>query len=646
MKQTKAESIKIISLAVPFLLVVCGRGADTPPTTRQQTVRPFAVPADTRQILPKEVALYQDYGYSAWQIGPGEDEGKKFDLMPAGYAGATNAARLVSYFSMSDVHITDKESPAQVPYVGWSAPYREPGVGGLNHSSYSPIILSTTQVLDATVKTVNALHRQTPFNFGICLGDVANCSQYNELRWFIDVMDGQFITPSSGAHLGADTIEYQKPYQAAGLDRSIPWYQVIGNHDQFWMGVHYPTEKLRNTLVGTNVLNMSTNLFAPNASELTGLYAGVVDGTTVTGDIIKGGPTNNFSAPPTVAADANRRTLTTTNSSTVNFMSEFFHTTSLPVGHGFTTDNIASNSACYTFEPVANLPLKVIVLDDTCKTPVPDDVLEAKLEPIVGKTTAQILASTAAGFGYMDAARNAWLTNELQKGQDAGQLMIIACHIPINPQADLTHTNAAGMYFPPNYSTETNLIATLHHYPNLILLMAGHRHCSVVTPQPSPDPAHPEYGFWEVETPSLRDFPQQFRTWEILRNSDNTISILTTDVDPQVEDGSLAADSRGYAIGAYRLFGNGALDDISPQTYNAELIKPLAPAMQAKIAGYGTPLVHLLSIGRDASGEVITFTGKLQSADSILGPWTEVQGATSPYAVSAPSGTKFYRAVD
>ena len=35
------------------------------------------------------------------------------------------------------------------------------------------------------------------------------------------------------------------PYQAAGLDRSIPWYEVIGNHDQFWMGIGYPTEKIR-----------------------------------------------------------------------------------------------------------------------------------------------------------------------------------------------------------------------------------------------------------------------------------------------------------------------------------------------------------------------------------------------------------------
>ena len=95
-----------------------------------------------------------------------------------------------------------------------------------------------------------------------------------------------------------------------------------------------------------------------------------------------------------------------------------------------------------------------------------------------------------------------------------------------------------------------------------------------------------------VRTPSLRDFPQQFRTWKILRNSDNTISIVTTDVDPQVEAGSPAADSRGYAIGASRIIGNTTLADTTSHAYNAELVKPLSPAMQTKIAVYGTPLGH------------------------------------------------------
>ncbi len=105
--------------------------------------------------------------------------------------------------------------------------------------------MASTHLLDAAVQTINAVHRTSPFDFGIALGDACNNTQYNELRWYIDALDGKVITPSSGDHVGAGFIDYQKPYQAAGLDKSIPWYQVLGNHDQFWMGSCYESPLLR-----------------------------------------------------------------------------------------------------------------------------------------------------------------------------------------------------------------------------------------------------------------------------------------------------------------------------------------------------------------------------------------------------------------
>jgi hypothetical protein len=74
---------------------------------------------------------------------------------------------------MIDIHIADKESPAQPIYVGWSVQWGYPALGG---SAYSPILLSTTHVLDAAVRTVNALHKKTPLDYGIFLGDDINNS--------------------------------------------------------------------------------------------------------------------------------------------------------------------------------------------------------------------------------------------------------------------------------------------------------------------------------------------------------------------------------------------------------------------------------------------------------------------------------------
>ena len=197
--------IQMVCILVVLLHAISGKGVEL--GTRHKTILPCAVAPETPGVAPSNVAEYVTSAYGKWTWGPGTNEGQKLTLMPAGYAGATNAARLLSFFSLADVHITDKESPAQVPYLGWSAAFGDAGLAQLNPSAYTPVILATTHRLDAAVKTINELHRIIPFDFGIVLGDMCNSGQYNELRWFIDVMDGQYITPSSGAHDGADTID-------------------------------------------------------------------------------------------------------------------------------------------------------------------------------------------------------------------------------------------------------------------------------------------------------------------------------------------------------------------------------------------------------------------------------------------------------
>lgn len=160
--------------------------------------------------------------------------------------------------------------------------------------------------------------------------------------------------------------------------------------------------------------------------------------------------------------------------------------------------------------------------------------------------------------------------------------MVIASHIPIGVEA---YPSMMG-WSPYAAITEGQFVAKLQEYSNLILWVAGHRHLNDITAFKTPDPTRPELGFWQVETASLRDFPQQFRTFEIVRNSDNTISIFATAVDAAVKAGTPAAISRSYAVAAQQIFNN----DLSfPPTgvYNAELVKQLSPDMQLKIQHYG-----------------------------------------------------------
>ena len=145
----------------------------------------------------------------------------------------------------------------------------------------------------------------------------------------------------------------------------------------------------------------------------------------------------------------------------------------------------------------------------------------------------------------------------------------------------------------------------------------------------------------------MRDFPQEFRAFEILRNTDNSISIRVTDIDPEVAADTPAAKSRGYAIGAARIFGTPctSLTDTNSYAHNAELLKLLTPPMQTKIAAYGGPLGHRVAIDRTADGVTINFLGELQAADTPLGPWNNVANI-SPYAASATNAAMFYRAAE
>jgi metallophosphoesterase (TIGR03768 family) len=565
-----------------------------------------------------QVAEYENLGYGLWSFGWPLAMVQRTDIMPTGYnaASVTKKTKLLNFFAMTDIHLTDKEAPNQLIYLqqgnaGWA---------GQNSSIYSPVMLYTPHVFDAAIQTANALHKINPFDFFISLGDVCNTTMYNELRWYIDVVDGKVINPSSGDHRGADSIDYQKQFKAAGLDKSIPFYQTLGNHDHFMIGSFPVYESgLDQSYISDTVWSVPNEVLIPNPATfpanidknnftkpgLTKYYQGVIDGTTPYGTIIDSGL---LSTPPKVVADPDRRSL-----HRAEWIQEFFKTTTSPVGHGFNL--VASNPnfnlvpaseragfACYSFLPKSTLPLKVIVLDDTQRE---DD----------GSVDIH-------GHAFLDATRWAWLQAELADGQAAKQLMIIAAHIPIavvNPGTELewwlgaydaiTNPHGDQSTTTPNAVNLAGLVTKLQNSTNLLMWIAGHRHVNTVKAFKSPDPViAPEKGFWQVESSSLRDFPQQFRTFEIYLNSDYTISIEAVNVDPAVAEGTPAAKSRKYAIATQQILQNPL--KANPLNYLTMYGMDLRPTDPTRPQGGDPAVPHSGDAYTDPSIQFVDLTSK------------------------------------
>jgi len=112
-----------------------------------------------------------------------------------------------------------------------------------------------------------------------------------------------------------------------------------------------------------------------------------------------------------------------------------------------------------------------------------------------------------------------------------------------------------------------------------------------------------------------------FTTWPDTNNPDSTPMPATVFVGPEYspENGNITDTTlQGMWLAKFRDYG----DTFAPAT--------TGPTLGA---------------ARTTTGLTITFTGRLQSAPIVTGPWADVAGASSPYAVTTAGTTSaFYRA--
>lgn len=388
-------------------------------------------------------------------------------------AGYELVARLVH---VSDTHVMDEESPA-----------RFAGAHDLVHSAWRPYEAYSSQLLDGIVRVTNRLHASgRNVDFVLHSGDACDNSQQNELAWFLDILDGNEVSPLSGPDdrqpedIPGASLDPHAPFTPEGLWRqdvqgsapTIPWYIVFGNHDRFSIGVFQIVEDFLGRRTAPLPFAERPGVVLPNYLDP---LAGFAHGNVTPADP---GPPDFLNLPSYVAPNAERRFFNRRE-----FIQAMFTTLSQPVGHGFADAD--SGPSWYSVAPVPGLRLIGL---DTC-------------EPLLGIN----------GFPYQDgsilAEQVAFLQAELAAATERSELVIVASH---HPSASLWDGYGSALI-------GSTFRALLNEYPNVILHLAGHSHINRVKDRT---------GYIEIETCSTIDLPQEARIIEIWRNAaDQTVAI-------------------------------------------------------------------------------------------------------------------------
>lgn len=388
-------------------------------TTEQGTILPAAMPRDfftepDRYLLLEPCAGWQRQVRTDLVSG----RGKNGPVEPP--------STLLSLVHLSDVHIIDAESPMRIEFLrhrrGLALPAAE------FQAAFRPQETMTSQVTEAMVRQINAVGKGPvtgrPFDLAVSTGDSGDNHQLNELRRFVDLLNGRVeVRPNSGGPsyegvqdqaasplfcqywhpdpavgnecvgendtaCGAGCVDKWKtdhhfpdhpgllaqvvePFRATGLD--VSWYTSYGNHDELIQG-NFP---LRPELAPENALS---GIAIGNSKRLE-LPASFRSEDALIEKVLVDKFLLEFLNPldlkfdwsdfveawkggmsRTVTPDPGRRLWTRKN-----FVQTLLDRPGPqgPAGHGFSTRNRDSSHLYYAFDLVSEPRIRGIVLDTT-----------------------------------------------------------------------------------------------------------------------------------------------------------------------------------------------------------------------------------------------------------------------------------------
>ncbi len=415
------------SIFLLSLFAACSSDSATPPA-KKTPYEPFALPrlVDARTTLdriiipshaiakppenrvPSEVAdraaMIRD-GFDAFTYGPGEPvlANRAPPDMIAPPPGP-NAKLLTRFVHMPDLQLVDDESPAR--FVPLDAPVETGG-------AFRPQEADVCRLVNAAVRTINALHGKSPIEFLLLGGDNADNAQRNEVSWVLDVLGG---SPRLECDSGDDDDpvpgpgnDGKDPFVAEGL--AMPFYWVTGNHDILVNGT-FPIDDSRRFAVVQNTSVWGTRDWRE-----------------------PGGPIRKEN----LIADLARQHVSRTEL--------MQRVASHGNGHGLGAPQIESGKANYTFD-IASGPIRFVILDTAAET---------------GSSEGVVRRGDLEGF----------IRPTLDRAFNEGKIVVLASHHAIT---SITDGGEYGGDKQDDAVSRADWLAFLGGYPNVLFSMVGHSH--------------------------------------------------------------------------------------------------------------------------------------------------------------------------